>query len=243
MWEKPERAAWSGWGVLWLVAAWTAVVIAFGMMVWDLGTALRSDSWPRVLGNVTEVKLKQNSTRRSFSPPYSVWLEYRYSYLEHEYTGEEVSPFALWGGDGAALDVAARFPKGSDFYVAVNPGNPQQAYLQTGFRWAYLAPFAVLIPAVLACSIATSMYMRSDSRRPAGSEPRFPIFAATAAGVGVVLLVVFFTNPFHPKLNGSGVFPLGPNPGPGDFSWFAAAVPAATILVWFVASVLGGEWE
>lgn len=246
---NPLRLFWICFGSLWLIG----LLVVGKPAVQGMATSVAADRWPRVLGTVTEVELKKNDGyRNTLKTNYSVWVRYQYSVGRRQYTSDRIRPLWSLGGNVAALDVAARFPKGSDIEVAVNPADPAEAYLQTGFRWSDAAVLAALLPAVAMLGVAGAGVFR---RTPHGAywvgpflaytepRPRLVALWASASQIGLIwavavgtvgALMMFPTLSFTSAWNGQTAIPPGVNPGAGDFPVMVLLLPLATTAAAFV---------
>lgn len=235
-------------GGLWLIGLLVVGVLAGRALV----TAVMADGWQQSTGRIVRSELSQRKSKRSTY--FVAVIEFAYDAGGVKRTSTGLSAFDGWSRKGNPNELVARFPLGADVPVAVNPDDPSEAYLQTGFRWAYAATVVASLPAVAVLGMALAGVLR---QLPAGARvvgpfvafdqplPRLVllkssavqmgmIWAAIAGGIGV--LAMFEMGSFTPEWNGRTTIPPGLNPGAGDLPWILIAMPAAA------AAAAGAGW-
>lgn len=238
-------------GGFWLLGLLVVAVLAGRALF----TAVAADGWQQGTARVVRSELVQKKRKRS---TYEVAVvEFAYNAGGAKEMGTMLSAFDNWSRTGSAREVVARFPLGADVPVAVNPDDPTEAYVQTGFRWAYASTVMALLPglAMLGAAMAGALRQLPPGARVVGSFFAFSqplprlvllqtsatqvgmIWALIASGVGVVGL--FLTESFTPVWAGKTTIPAGINPGAGDMPVLLLVVPAVTA----AAGVVGWLWR
>ncbi len=248
----PNKAFWSWFTALWLLGV--AVYAAYLLL--DVTTALAADNWPRDVATVTTSQVISRPGRRG-SRNLTAEISYTYTTGGQLLSSSSISPIRL-GASPDAVILVTRFPEGTTTEAAVNPDDPAEAYLQTGFRWSMASAILILLPTL--CIGGAAACMSFFRRTPDGAGfigpytvyptplPRLVtlqlpasavglLWAAITGGIGILLLLLL--NGFVPTWNSRTIIPPGINPGPGDLPWLVPATIAASTL----AGVCGYLWR
>lgn len=238
-------------GICWLIGLLVVAVLAGRALF----TAVAADGWQQGTARVVRSELVKKKRKRS---TYEVAVvEFAYDAGGVKQTGTMLSAFDNWSRDGSPREVVARFPLGADVPVAVNPDDPTEAYVQTGFRWAYGSTVMAFLPALamLGAALAGGLRQLPPGAKVVGSYFAFSqplprlvllqtsaiqmgmIWALIASGVGVAGL--FLTESLTPEWGGRTMIPPGINPGAGDMPVLLLVVPAVTA----AAAVVGWLWR
>ncbi len=103
--------------------------IFIGIIFFTQRKAKQSQDWPTTTGTIKVSRIETRYDSDSGSVDYPV-VEYSYSVMGKEFTGEKVTPGLQWGGTGARK-VVERYPAGSQVKVYYNQENPSEALLET----------------------------------------------------------------------------------------------------------------
>ena len=241
----------------WLTALWLVGVAVFAFItIGQIHPAVAADSWPRRTATITTSQvITRTGGRRSRREVAEI--RYQYQVNESNFSSSSISsiPFAA---SGNARVLVGRFPQDSSTEVAVNPLDPTEAYLQTGFRWSAACLLLSLLP--LLCLGAAGVSVSVLRRVPKGAGyvgpytaynsplPRLVTLLLTPSNIGWVcaaltgglgMLALLMSGGFRPIWGGSSVIPPGINPGPGDLPWL---IPATLVAV-PLAGVCGFLWR
>ena len=206
----------------------------FAIVASDLVRAVNSDQWPRVPANITSSHV---NTINGSRPNTQSWdradIAYEYSIGNRNYRSTTISVFWIAPASDAQLMVM-RFPR----QATVNPSDPEETCLQTGFRWSYGAVVFGSIPLLclfLAAAFASFWRRNSPDAVHIGSYETFTepaprmltirtrplsfslLWAAIIGLCGWIALLSLGWG--EPRWAGSGLIPAGLNPGPGDIPW------------------------
>ena len=118
-------------------------LIGIGISIWGavvLKNAKASESWPSVLGEVTESHVVKDTDRDSdgrYDTSYHAKVVYRYEVEGAEYTSDTVS-FGEHGTDkpGPANEIVKRYPKDGEVKVHYHPQKPETSVLEPGVTWS-----------------------------------------------------------------------------------------------------------
>jgi len=248
----PNKAFWSWFTALWLLGV--AVYAAYLLL--DVTTALAADNWPRAAATITTSQVISRPGRRS-SRNLTAEISYTYTVGGKLLSNSSISPIRL-GAAPHAVILVSRFPQDTTAEAAINPDDPSEAYLQTGFRWSMASSMLILLPTL--CIGIAAAFMSFLRRTPNGAGfigsytvyptplPRLVtlqlpasavglLWAAITGGIGILLLLL--SDGFVPTWNSRTVIPPGINPGVGDLPWLVPATVAASAL----AGVCGYLWR
>lgn len=226
--EVPHRRLWLAVAYV-LVALLATVGATLGQ---SMLTAIRADGWPRHSATVVKSEVGQSQkrfTRRRFPD-----IEFRYVIQNVSYTTSTLSAMDAWCITPKLHETMDRFPRNAVLEIAVNPDDPAEAYVQTGFRWAHLASALHFLPLV---SLLGYAWLASLRRVPQGATvvgpflayveplPRLVLVRTTIAQIGLLGMTIFGVfatlhivgqEATDPTWDGYAMIPPGLNPGPGD---------------------------
>lgn len=223
-----------------IARAWLLVVaVLLGVLLVQVWRAAATANWPRVTATMVRAEL--------VPPDGLAKLEYEYEVGGQRYKGREISRFGLWSGVAQQDELVRRFAAGSRPEVAVNPGDPREAYLQAGWRAVHLAPLLLLVPAVclLGVVLAGSLSEQPGARligpfvafeKPL---PRLVLVEKAAGELGLLVgagvggawwMAAAVVTRLAPQWDGQTGIPPGIDPGPGALHWMLLVAPAAGLL-------------
>lgn len=226
--EVPHRRLWLAVAYV-LVALLATVGATLGQ---SMLTAIRADGWPRGQARVVKSQLRQPQSGSTSSLVAEV--AFNYVIQNASYTTSRLSAMDWWCTYPKAIPTLDRFSLNAVVEIAVNPDDPAEAYVQTGFRWAHLASAIQVLPLV---SLLGYAWLASLRRVPYGATvvgpflayadplPRLVLVRTTALQIGLLGITltgvcgipyIGIESATDPTWQGNAMIPPGINPGPGD---------------------------
>jgi hypothetical protein len=140
------------------------------MMIQNLRSSVRSNSWPTAQGNV--VKSGVAADMRQGQLVYSADVEYDYSVQGKAYHGKNVRVGNMTTKSQAdAEEIVTRFPAGKPVAVRYDPADPSACCLIPGAHWTH---YLVVVTPVLFWIMSVAYFYHMWVNRKAGLKEGIP---------------------------------------------------------------------